>query len=644
MSGMFNFNSVTNMKAIKYISTLAVLILMIALQACSSTEPFDPNESDKPYVAVKTPVKFSSDAAIGTRTTAGGNEWVTGDSIGIYMMRFGNLIELSIADNRLYIAQANGPSQIAIEPATHDQTIYYPDAATLIQFIAYYPWKPYGAGNIQNYIYPVDLSNQEDTTHIDLLYGTYDGSYDGTDVGILQSSNPIELKLDHKLSKIIINVKAEDPTDVIIPGMNATINSMQALADFNLGTVALTPKGNPRMIDMVQIPTTKAGFEATFQAIILPHTVTGPALELIQMHTFKRQFSWDISTSGLTQFDPGMQYTFNLTLVGEKQVLFTAEIAPWTLEPPVSVTQPTSGTGTVSKRIIAGGADTIDVVFIHPKEPFMMGSMLSTSTAEYIPNGPVHKVSLSKSFFIGQGEITNAQFTRFLNLNGVPNASPIVMDIRQWVPEVTASSVAIASTSSASSTIGDVGFHFDSGTNKYVPTAGNADHPAICISWYGALAYARWAGGTLPTEAQWEYAARGGTVAEYINGTANGGGGPPLSSYAWYGHGTGAGSKASIGGSYTTNTFNLYHISGNIMEWTLDRVASSNNGYDPLGQPVTDPISPGNDLTFTQAPLGVMRGGAYNSAQADLYIAARYSHQVDACNSHQGFRIIFPLQ
>jgi formylglycine-generating enzyme required for sulfatase activity len=602
-------------------------------------------DGNNPSDNKKTPVKFSSDASIGTRTTAGGNEWVTNDSVGIYMMRFGDGIDLSIADNRIYVIQADGSTQIALEPVTHEQTIYYPDAATFLNFIAYYPWRPYGDNDIKNYIYPVNLSNQEDSAHIDLLYGTYDGTYNGTGTGIQQSSNAVDLRFEHQLSKLIINVKAEDPTDVIIPGMNAMINSMQSQADFNLATGALALKGSKNAIGMVGIPITTAGYDTAFQAIILPHTISSAGDELIQMNTIKRQFSWDISHSVIAAFDPGMQYTFNLTLVGESQVYFTAEITPWQDGGSITATKPNSPSGTITKRAIAGGLDTLDVVFIHPKEPFMMGSALINGNVGGIPSTPAHKVTLTQSFLMCQGEITNAEFALFLNAHGATtgSANEINMDVRPWIPGVTAASVRVGMlTDPNPPTIGDYGLRVSGG--KIVPSPGRDNNPTVGVTWYGALAYARWAGGTLPTEAQWEYAARGGlpATANYANGTADGSGTPPLSNFAWFNKAGGSGNKP-VGAPFTANGYNLYHMTGNMSEWVLDRTATNTEGY-PSALPVTDPGGTGDALPLTDASIGVLRGGAYNSLQSESYLGVRFTMKVKDSNSHQGFRIIFPLQ
>ncbi|MEJ2717282.1 MAG: SUMF1/EgtB/PvdO family nonheme iron enzyme [Deltaproteobacteria bacterium] len=120
-----------------------------------------------------------------------------------------------------------------------------------------------------------------------------------------------------------------------------------------------------------------------------------------------------------------------------------------------------------------------------PAGPFEMGK---PSTKGRVDEQPIHKVYL-KDFYIGRHEVTVKDYCRFLNTKG-----PIGKNKRPRVK--------LSSPFCPVSRKGDV----------FLPKKGTANRPMICVSWYGAADYARWAGGRLPTAAEWEKAALLSTV------------------------------------------------------------------------------------------------------------------------------------
>ncbi|MDF5752100.1 formylglycine-generating enzyme family protein [Spongiactinospora sp. TRM90649] len=163
------------------------------------------------------------------------------------------------------------------------------------------------------------------------------------------------------------------------------------------------------------------------------------------------------------------------------------------------------------------------------------------------------------------------------------------------------------------------------------------DHPVVHVSWNDAAAYARWAGVRLPTEAEWEYAARGGLEQRrypWGDELTPGGlhmcniwqGAFPTKNTAEDGHrGT-----APVD-SFPPNGYGLRNVSGNVWEWCADRFSSSFH----LNGPRVDPTGP---------PSGdsrVLRGGSYmchDSYCTRYRVAARMGNTGDSSSGHTGFR------
>ena len=135
--------------------------------------------------------------------------------------------------------------------------------------------------------------------------------------------------------------------------------------------------------------------------------------------------------------------------------------------------------------------------------------------------------------------------------------------------------------------------------------AGKEDHPINCVDWHQARAYCQWLGGELPTEAQWEYAARGNDGRTYPWGNE-----APNSTRLNYegkiGHTTAV-------GTYPTgiSPFGLFDMAGNIWEWTLDWYSS----YPSVAQ--LDPTGPGS------GSVRVLRGGSWGGGAGSLRAANR---------------------
>ncbi len=241
-----------------------------------------------------------------------------------------------------------------------------------------------------------------------------------------------------------------------------------------------------------------------------------------------------------------------------------------------------------------------------PAGEFEMGSNDADS---YWDKPHIHTVYVD-AFYMDTHEVTNADFQRFVLANPQWQKSRIPDNLHG----------------------GNYLRHWDD-FNNY--PAGKANHPVVWVSWYGAVAYAKWAGKRLPTEAEWEKAARGGK-----SGLKYPWGNTISHTHANYGNNVGG---TTAVGAYPANGYGLYDMAGNVYEWCLD--AYDGNFY--VRSPARNPVSDVNTLSniflilnnYTQIKMSrVFRGGnCYDTAQ-DVRVAHRNAYSPPASNSGLGFR------
>lgn len=187
---------------------------------------------------------------------------------------------------------------------------------------------------------------------------------------------------------------------------------------------------------------------------------------------------------------------------------------------------------------------------------------------------------------------------------------------------------------------------------------GRKDHPAVHVACADAEAYAAWAGKALPTEAEWECAARGGLDgAEFAWGDALAPRGRHLANtwqdaFPWENRAEDGHAGTCPAKSYPPNGFGLYEVCGNVWEWTADWFAARHAAADPdkpsccaaedprgaAREASLDPAQPGPPI-----PRRVVKGGSFLCAPSycrRYRPAARHAQMVDSGMSHIGFRCV----
>ncbi|MDO5104443.1 SUMF1/EgtB/PvdO family nonheme iron enzyme [Capnocytophaga sp.] len=246
---------------------------------------------------------------------------------------------------------------------------------------------------------------------------------------------------------------------------------------------------------------------------------------------------------------------------------------------------------------------------------FLMGSKKNEGEAN---ERPQHQVTIA-DFKISKYEITNIQYAEFLNTNGnqFKNGVPYLELKEGWC-------------------------QIEEKNGKFFVKKGYEQHPVVLVSWHGAKAYAEWVRGKLPSEEQWEYAARGGKKTQ--NHTYAGSN--SVNEVAWYRQNT---DELQPVGKKKPNELGIYDMSGNVAEWCNDFFISYDYKLGNTSSPQMESSfvsrlfwaviskTPGNKEYETNR---VTRGGHYNQHLSSLRIARRYNC-TELGQIFIGFRVVF---
>ena len=264
--------------------------------------------------------------------------------------------------------------------------------------------------------------------------------------------------------------------------------------------------------------------------------------------------------------------------------------------------------------------DTVDIrdMALIPAGDFEMGD---DDVGTLKPSKPAHMVYVD-AFYIDKYEVTNAQYKKFILAN----------------PEWQKKNI-------------DEKFHDGKYLHHWTDNNYPSDkenHPVTYVSWYAAMAYAKWAGKRLPTEAEWEKAARGGTKdLSFPWGKLND---ENKANYRIDIHHEIIGDTTPVD-TYPENGYKLHDMAGNVSEWCLDEYISVFYKIYPRGKPLNNPIAGADSITDiisnfenirSRSPR-ITRGGGWISSPREIAVYSRFGGQTNQTDADIGFRCVVDL-
>ena len=599
---------------------LAAAVPAVLLTACSKDEvPGKPDGIGTESGDIRFEIGFAAPAATAeaglpqTRATTASDftsAWEDGDEIGVFAVASGTALSATASGNYIHNAKLtyNGSSWTQAEP------LYWPRTAEKIPELDFYAYYPYDASAADPTAIAFSVKADQG--------GTTSGksNYDLSDLLTAKSTgnvkgSAVQLTFSHALAMVQVAIPGGKGWGGGIEGLTVTLRGVQTESTLDLSAVNGTTPGSG-----ISVPAT--GNDA---AGITMYRMAEPS---------DGNFLYRALVPAQTLAQGRSLFFFD---TGDRQVFTDGALA--------SDLTMTAGTAEIFER-------TLPVVETGTRIP--AGTFLMSSPADE-PGRDLdetqHRVTLTEDFYMAKYPVTNAQYAAFLNAKhaegvleygtagGYTNAAyltgsadePLVRDSRsdyrlfKW------------------------GVTRNSSDGSWSPVSGYEDNPVIYVTWYGAKAFADYYGYRLPTEAQWEYACRGGQTESLPFGIGDGrkltgdmanfavilpydlDNGGTYRDESWSSFRVG---KTTPVGKYPyANGYGLYDMHGNVMEWCADwydRKFGSANAAD-------DAIDPtGRDT----GSYRVIRGGDWEDRGGYCRTACRVYETPDYADYRVGFRVV----
>jgi formylglycine-generating enzyme required for sulfatase activity len=279
---------------------------------------------------------------------------------------------------------------------------------------------------------------------------------------------------------------------------------------------------------------------------------------------------------------------------------------------------------------------------------------------------PVHEVAVG-GFLVDEYAVTNRQFAGFVAATGYRTVAERPLNPADYpgaLPEMLKPVAMVFRKTRGPVDLRDFrnwwrwqpGAYWRHPEGKGSSVPGRLDHPVVQVAFEDAEAYAHWAGKELPSEAEWEFAARGGLDgAEFVWGNEFNPGGRQMANtwqgeFPWQNLRSDGFERTSPIGAFPPNDYGLYDMAGNVWQWTTDWF-SSRHPVDPLS-PCCVPVNPRDGRIAAsydpaqpqiRIPRKVVKGGSFLCAPnycRRYRPAARHPQMIDSGTSHIGFRCV----